>query len=253
MKSKTLLSACAVALVLMACDSSQNAPSAQTAQEPAPSQPAAAATSDATPPAAALQSDKQKFSYTIGYQLGQSVMRDSLDVDGPALVRAVQDSLGGKPPQLSTDEMKAAVIAYRQKLIDERNATAQVNKKTGDEFLAANKTKEGVVTLPSGLQYRVIKEGNGKTPGPEDTVVVNYRGTLIDGTEFDSSYKRGEPTTLQVNKIIPGWKEALQLMKQGANWQLVVPPDLAYGERGAGNAIGPNETLIFDVDLVEVK
>jgi len=127
------------------------------------------------------------------------------------------------------------------------------NKKEGEGFLAENKKKEGVVTLPSGLQYKVMKEGTGRTPGENDVVVVNYKGTLIDGTEFDSSYRRGKPENLPVNGVIPGWTEALQLMQVGAKWQLFVPSSLAYGERGAGRDIGPNATLIFEIELISIQ
>jgi FKBP-type peptidyl-prolyl cis-trans isomerase FklB len=127
------------------------------------------------------------------------------------------------------------------------------NKKAGDAFLAANKTKEGVVTLPSGLQYKILKEGTGPKPTPADSVVCNYRGTLIDGKEFDSSYKRGQPATFPVGQVIKGWTEALQLMPVGSKWQLFVPPDLAYGDRGAGPDIGPGATLIFEVELISIK
>jgi FKBP-type peptidyl-prolyl cis-trans isomerase FklB len=130
---------------------------------------------------------------------------------------------------------------------------AEKNKKDGAAFLAENKKKEGVVTLPSGLQYKIITQGTGNTPKATDTVTVNYRGSLVDGTEFDSSYKRGQPATFPVNGVIKGWTEALQLMKEGAKWQLFIPSDLAYGEKGAGNVIGPNATLIFDVELISAK
>jgi FKBP-type peptidyl-prolyl cis-trans isomerase FklB len=127
------------------------------------------------------------------------------------------------------------------------------NKKEGDAFLAANKTKEGVVTLPSGLQYKILQEGTGPKPTASDTVVCNYRGTLLNGTEFDSSYKRGQPATFAVGQVIHGWTEALQLMTVGSKWQLFIPPDLAYGPRGAGNDIGPNATLVFEVELVSIQ
>jgi len=145
-----------------------------------------------------------------------------------------------------TQEMMARQAEEAKKL-------AEKNKKSGEAFLEGNKTKEGVKTLPSGLQYKVITEGTGKSPKVTDTVTVNYRGTFIDGTEFDSSYKRGQPATFQVNSVIPGWTEALQLLKEGAKWQLFIPPQLAYGEKGAGGVIGPNTTLIFEVELISVK
>ena len=133
------------------------------------------------------------------------------------------------------------------------NTLGEKNKKEGEVFLAENKKKEGVTTLPSGLQYKVIKAGTGKKPKSTDTVTVNYRGTLIDGTEFDSSYRRGEPASFGVSGVIPGWTEAMQLMQEGAKWQVVVPPNLAYGEKGAGPNIGPNATLIFEIELISIQ
>jgi FKBP-type peptidyl-prolyl cis-trans isomerase FklB len=140
-----------------------------------------------------------------------------------------------------------------EKQAERTKQLAEKNKKEGEAFLAANKTKEGIKTLPSGLQYKVIKEGTGKTPTAEDTVVTNYRGTLTDGTEFDSSYKRGQPATFPVKGVIPGWTEALQLMKEGSKWELFIPSNLAYGEQGAGGVIGPNAALIFEIELISVK
>jgi FKBP-type peptidyl-prolyl cis-trans isomerase FklB len=141
----------------------------------------------------------------------------------------------------------------KKKIDETRQASMEPNKKAGDAFLAANKTKEGVVTLPSGLQYKILKEGTGPKPTPSDSVVCNYRGTLIDGKEFDSSYKRGQPATFPVGQVIKGWTEALQLMPVGSKWELFVPPDLAYGDRGAGPDIGPGATLIFEVELISIK
>jgi FKBP-type peptidyl-prolyl cis-trans isomerase FklB len=153
--------------------------------------------------------------------------------------------------------MKEAFEAFQKEVVAKQEVkakeSADKNLKAGEAFLAENAKKEGVVTLPSGLQYKVIEAGSGKTPKASDTVTVNYRGTLIDGKEFDSSYKRGEPATFPVSGVIAGWTEALQLMKEGAKWQLVIPPGLAYGEKGAGPVIGPNSTLVFEVELIKVQ
>jgi FKBP-type peptidyl-prolyl cis-trans isomerase FklB len=201
----------------------------------------------------ALTTEKQKFSYTIGFQIAQNIKKRGLDVDAKALAQAIEDILGGKQPQLSMADMQAAMAAFQKKQLEARAALAAKNQQAGESYLADNKKKDGVVTLPSGLQYKVMKKGSGKKPTAKDTVVVNYRGTLLNGEEFDSSYARGQPATLEVGGVIPGWREALQLMPVGSKWQVVIPPDLAYGPRGAGDSIGPNETLIFEIELVEIK
>src|SRR6202008_1398185 len=173
------------------------------------------------------------------------------------LLRGMKDALAGGKLLMSEDEARAAVMQVqnevRQKQAEKAKEAGAANKKEGDEFLAANKAKEGVVTLPSGLQYKILTTGTGPKPAATDSVVCNYRGTLIDGKEFDSSYKRGQPATFPVNGVIKGWTEALQLMPVGSKWQLFIPPDLAYGERGAGADIGPNSTLIFDVELISIQ
>ena len=203
--------------------------------------------------AAELATEKQKFSYTVGRQIGQSLLRQGVDVDPAAFAEGIKDTLSGTASKLSEEEMEAVTKSYQDKKKAELQALAQRNSEAGQEFLAANKSKDGVIVLPSGLQYKVLEEGNGKQPTVDDTVVVHYRGTTINGNEFDSSYKRGEPTTLQIANVIKGWQEALPLMSEGSKWQLYIPTDLAYGERGAGAAIGPNETLIFDVELISVQ
>jgi FKBP-type peptidyl-prolyl cis-trans isomerase FklB len=189
-------------------------------------------------------------SYAIGYQIAESVKRQGLDVDIDALVQAIRDDLGGKELQISLDEMRTAVVAYQQKVTQE---LAQKNRQVGNAFLAENKKKEGTVQTASGLQYQVMQAGKGKKPKPSDTVVVHYRGYTIAGNEFDNSYARGEPATFQVTSIIEGWQEALQLMQEGAKWKVFIPPALAYGANGAGDTIGPNETLIFEIELVTIK
>ncbi len=203
--------------------------------------------------AATLETEKQKISYIIGYNIGTNLKHDGVEVDPAVLSEALQDALKGADPQLSREDMQATMKAAQQRRVEERKALAEKNAKAGQEFLAANKKKEGVKELPSGLQYKVIKAGSGKQPGADDTVTVNYRGTLINGKQFDSSYDRGQPATFPLSGVIQGWQEALQNMKEGAKWQIYVPAKLAYGGRGAGADIGPNETLIFDVELLEVK
>jgi len=204
--------------------------------------------------APALATQKDKRSYALGVDIGVTLAQQTLDVDSGLLVRGLEDALTGKKMLLSQDEIHALVVELhtemQQKQIAAAQQRAERNKKDGEAFLAANRAKEGVVTLPSGLQYKVLKAGEGPRPTIADTVVCNYRGTLVDGTEFDSSYKRNEPLSIPVGRVIKGWTEALQLMPVGSKWQLVVPANLAYGERGPG---GPNSTLIFEVELLSIK
>jgi FKBP-type peptidyl-prolyl cis-trans isomerase FklB len=207
----------------------------------------------AAQPATGPKTDKQKFSYAVGFQIGQNLKRQKLEVDPKTFSQGAQDALAGTNPRLKPEEMQAAIQAEQQKEIAKQQAQAQKNLEAGQAFLEANKKKPGVVTLPSGLQYKVITAGNGKQPKLTDTVVVHYRGTLINGTEFDSSYKRNEPVTFPVDGVIKGWQEVLPLMKEGAKWEVYIPSELAYGPRGAGNAIGPNEVLIFEIELLSVK
>lgn len=203
--------------------------------------------------AADLSSDKQRFSYLIGMQVGEQLKHDNIDLDESAFMAAVKDALAGNKPQLTDEQMKTTVQHVQAQREAEAKKLGGKNRAEGEKFLAANKSKPGVKVTKSGLQYKVIKEGTGASPKATDTVVVDYRGTLIDGQEFDSSYARGKPATFPVNGVIPGWQEALQLMKEGAKWQIYVPSDLAYGERGAGGLIGPNATLIFDVELHKIQ
>ena len=203
-----------------------------------------------------LSSDKQKVSYVIGYSMGGHLHSTNItpdDIDFQTFARGVNDALGNGKPALSETEIQQLMLDFTGKLQERAKAIADKNKKQGDDFLAANKTKEGVKALPSGLQYIVIKSGNGPTPGPNDTVTAHYKGTLLDGTVFDSSFDRGKPTTFPVNGVIKGWTEALQLMKVGDEWQLFIPADLGYGKRGTPDGtIGPNELLVFDVQLLNV-
>jgi FKBP-type peptidyl-prolyl cis-trans isomerase FklB len=203
-----------------------------------------------------LKTEKEKVSYIIGVNIGRNLKTQSVDVDPDMVSKGMKDVASGGKLLMTDEEMKATMTAFQQEMMkkhqEELEKVGGKNKAEGEAFLAANKKKPGVVTLPSGLQYKVITKGKGKSPKATDKVTVNYRGTLIDGTEFDSSYKRGEPATFPVNGVIKGWTEALQLMKEGSKWELFIPPDLAYGEKGAGNVIGPNATLIFEVELLSV-
>ena len=204
-----------------------------------------------------LGTDKEKLSYSIGMDIGGNLKRGSVEVDPDLLAKGLKDSYGGGKTILTEDEARKTIEEFQKTLMAKQAETMQKlsekNKADGEKFLAENGKKEGVKTLPSGLQYKEITPGTGKSPKATDTVTTHYKGTLIDGTEFDSSYKRGQPATFQVSGVIPGWTEALQLMKEGAKWRLFVPSVLAYGERGAGREIGPNATLIFDVELISVK
>jgi FKBP-type peptidyl-prolyl cis-trans isomerase FklB len=203
--------------------------------------------------AAKPSTDKEKFSYAIGFQVGQGFKRDGLEIDTKTMAQAIDDVLGNKAPQLSVAEMRAAMDAAQKKLLAQRAAKGEKAKKAGEAFLAANKKKKGVITTKSGLQYKVISAGKGKQPTPTSSITAHYKGTLVDGREFDSSYRRNEPATFNVNQVIPGWKEVLPLMHEGDKWQVFIPAELAYGERGQGNAIGPNETLIFEIELIKVN
>jgi FKBP-type peptidyl-prolyl cis-trans isomerase FklB len=204
-----------------------------------------------------LKDQKDKAGYSIGTNIGSGLKHDGVDVNIDALIAGLKDSFTGAAAQLTPAQQQEALATLQKEMTDkvtaERKIAGEKAKKEGDAFLAANKTKDGVKTLPDGLQYKVLAEGKGAQPKPTDQVTVNYRGTLIDGTEFDSSYKRGEPATFPVNEVIKGWTEALPMMKTGSKWQLFVPADLAYGEKGAGRDIPPNATLVFEVELLGVK
>jgi FKBP-type peptidyl-prolyl cis-trans isomerase len=193
----------------------------------------------------------------MGLDLAAQLKANGVDIDPAVFAKGMQDLLAGGRTLITDAEAKALIAELQKTMITKRLAEAKVigdkNKAEGEKFLAANKAKEGVVTLPSGLQYKVLTAGTGPKPTPEQTVVCNYKGTLIDGKEFDSSYKRGQPATFPVKGVIKGWTEVLQLMPVGSKWQVVVPPDLAYGERGAGADVGPNATLIFEIELISVK
>ena len=200
-----------------------------------------------------LKDQKDKVSYILGTDIGNNLKKQSISVNPKILAKGIEDALAGAKPLLTDQEIQETMMAFQKEVMAKQAEVAKKNKAEGEAFLAENKKKEGVKTTPSGLQYKVIKPGKGKKPKSSDTVTVNYRGTLIDGTEFDSSYKRGQPATFQVSGVIPGWTEALQLMEEGAKWQLFIPSNLAYGERGAGGVIGPNATLIFEVELLSIQ
>ena len=205
---------------------------------------------------AAFKDPKEKSSYSIGANWGNSLKRQEVEVDVEAVIKGLKDGLAGKSA-LTDQELREALSALNQeiraKMEEKRKAVGEKNKQEGEKFLAENKNKLGVTALPSGMQYKILVEGNGESPKSNDVVTANYRGTLIDGTEFDSSAKNGQPLVRPANMLIKGWTEALQLMKPGAKWELYIPPDLAYGERGAGAQIGPNATLIFEMELVSFK
>jgi FKBP-type peptidyl-prolyl cis-trans isomerase FklB len=204
-----------------------------------------------------LKNDKDKLSYSMGVDIGKYMQQQAMDVNPDMFAKGLKDVMTGAKTALTADEMHQIISAFQKETAEKQavkmKAVAEKNKREGDDFLATNKKKEGVKTLSSGLQYKVIKDGKGQTPKLTDTVTTNYRGTLIDGTEFDSSYKRGQPAKFPVNDVIFGWKEALQLMKVGSKWQLFIPSNLAYGERGAGNVIGANQTLVFEIELISIN
>jgi FKBP-type peptidyl-prolyl cis-trans isomerase len=203
-----------------------------------------------------LKTDKDKQSYAIGMNIGKSIHRDGVDVDPNILLRGMKDALAGGKTALTDDEAKSVMTNLQVNMRKEQAEIAQqagdANKKAGDAFLAANKTKDGVITLPSGLQYKILTQGTGPKPAATDTVVCNYKGTLLDNSEFDSSYSRNQPLTIPVSGVIKGWTEALQLMPVGSKWQLFIPSDLAYGPQAKG-PIGPNSTLIFEVQLLSIQ
>jgi FKBP-type peptidyl-prolyl cis-trans isomerase len=205
-------------------------------------------------PASSFKNEREKLSYALGMNMGSSVKTNSLDVDVDIMLQGIKDILSGAKLRLSDQEARESIMALQKELQtkqqEKMKGLADKNKKEGDAFLAENKKKPGVKSLPSGLQYKVITEGKGKSPKDTDTVTVHYSGKLIDGTEFDSSYKRNEPATFGVTQVIKGWTEALQLMKEGSKWQLVIPANLAYGE-GGRPGIPPNSVLIFEVELIK--
>jgi FKBP-type peptidyl-prolyl cis-trans isomerase FklB len=203
-----------------------------------------------------LKTDEDRISYTVGVETGRNFKKQGFEFDAQLFLRGMQDGRSGQKTLIPEKEMRKVLSAFqsqvRQTMAANRKAASDENRQKSADFLAANKTKDGVITLASGLQYKVVKAGNGRKPLDSDTVLVEYRGTLMSGVEFDST-EAGHPATLRASQVIPGWKEALKLMPIGAKWQLFVPPSMAYGERGVGTEIGPNELLMFDMELVDIK
>ena len=202
---------------------------------------------------ATFKTEKEKFSYSVGYQLGQNLKRQKLDIDPKITAQGMQHGIGDAAPKMKPDDMRNSIQTYQQKEQEKIEVQAKKNQALGEAFLAENKKKEGVTTLESGVQYKVITEGKGKKPKSSDTVVAHYRGTLINGTEFDSSYKRNSPATFPVQGVIRGWQEVLPLMKAGSKWEVYIPSELGYGPRGTGGTIGPNEVLIFEIELLSIN
>jgi FKBP-type peptidyl-prolyl cis-trans isomerase FklB len=245
----------AAAMLLLGNSFAQQTPAAKTPAAPAAkARRAPAAKSAVVPP---LTTQKDRFSYALGMDLGTNLRKQSVPVDPNILARGMKDALAGGKTALTDDQAKAALTEVqndlRKKHEEQAQQAGEANKKEGEAFLAANKSKDGVVALPSGLQYKILTQGTGPKPAASDSVVCNYRGTLLNGTEFDSSYKRGQPATFPVSGVIKGWTEALQLMPVGSKWQLFIPSDLAYGERAPGPEIAPDSTLIFEVELLSIQ
>jgi FKBP-type peptidyl-prolyl cis-trans isomerase len=242
---------------------STSVPSSKTTNSGQNSSPSSTAKKTTTAPkktAAAplvLKTDREKQSYAMGMNLGIGLHRQGMTLDPALLARGLRDAQTGAKTAMTEDEARTAVQQFQNEVREKMQSSAQgedaANRKAGQEFLEANKNKPGVITLPDGLQYKIVKEGDGPKPTASDTVSCNYRGTLIDGKEFDSSYKRGQPASFPVSGVIKGWTEALQLMPVGSKWELYIPADLAYGDRGAGQDIAPGETLIFEIDLLGIQ
>jgi FKBP-type peptidyl-prolyl cis-trans isomerase len=235
---------------------------AQSGKPAAPAQKPAAASEKAAPaPSGQAQAGKpesveDRASYVIGYNLGRTLKQNDVKANTDLIIKGLNAGLTGAPGMLTDAEMQATMQAFQQQVVTAQQAKAKVvgekNKTEGEAFLAKNKARAGVKTTASGLQYEVLKEGTGANPKPTDTVTVNYKGTLMDGTTFDSSYDRGQPATFVLNQVIPGWTEGVQLMKPGAKYRFYIPASLGYGEQGAGGVIGPNAPLIFEVELLSI-
>ena len=256
-----VLAACVLALGLAAATHAQQstkttAPATSAKKSAGTTATKSASTEPKNAPGPALTTDKEKQSYALGMNIARGISRQGADVDAAAMARGLRDTLSGAKPLLTDDEAEAELKQLQDVVKAKQDAELQkmgdANMKEGQEFLAANKTKDGVVTLPSGLQYKIITPGTGPKPTADDTVVCNYSGTFLNGTEFDSSYKRGKPAEFPLKGVIKGWTEALQLMPVGSKWQLFIPSDLAYGPEGRG-PIPPNSTLIFQVELISIK
>jgi len=245
------------ALLVAAAGAAHGQSSGQPAQKPAApaAQPAPAAPA-ATAPSGKPESLQDKASYAIGLNLGKSLKNNDIQANTDLILRGLRDGISGGQPLLTDEEIQATMQDFQKQVVAQQESKRKVlgekNKAEGEAFLAKNKAKPGVKTTASGLQYEVLTEGTGPTPKPTDTVTVNYKGTLLDGTTFDSSYDRKEPATFVLNQVIPGWTEGVQLMKVGSKYRFYIPPALGYGDRGAGNAIGPNAPLIFEVELLSI-
>jgi FKBP-type peptidyl-prolyl cis-trans isomerase FklB len=211
-----------------------------------------------------LKTEDDNISYSLGFSMGSRFIRDGLEINLEIFQEGMKDGFTGSKQVLTEEEMQKTMMALQQKMMakrqtehmkemEERKNLGEANKEKGEKFLEANKAKEGVITLESGLQYKILRKGTGTSPKATDTVKCHYKGTTIDGEEFDSSYKRGEPATFALNRVIKGWTEGLQLMKEGGKWEFFIPPELAYGEMGSGPHIGPNEVLIFEVELLGIE
>jgi FKBP-type peptidyl-prolyl cis-trans isomerase FklB len=271
-KSSTTATHLLAAAMLLGTALAQQTPAATTSPaSPAPATSPKAQTPAAKPHSATaakrtsaaplvLKTEKDKFSYALGMnqakRMSEGLKKQSVPFDSAIFIRGMRDGFAGGKTLLTDDEAQAVMTEMQKQMHEQQQAkmaqAAEADKKEGDAFLAANKDKDGVVTLPSGLQYKILTAGTGPKPTTSDSVVCNYRGTLINGTEFDSSYKRGQPATFPVTGVIKGWTEALQLMPVGSKWQLFIPADLAYGDRGAGADIGPGSTLIFEIELLSI-
>jgi len=200
-----------------------------------------------------VKTEKQKLSYAMGTYFALGVTQQGMDIDVPAFIQAVEDALNKNDPQISMKEMQDILTKYKETVAKQQSDAVAANQKAGDAYLAKNKKKEGVIESPTGLQYKILKQGSGEKPAAGNSVTVHYKGTLIDGTVFDSSYDRGQPATLSLGQVIKGWQEALPMMTTGSKWQIYVPPKLAYGDRAASELIGPASTLVFDIELISIN
>ena len=256
MSFRSILAMLALAVVPFAQAQNTPAPAAQGAAQ-GQAQAQQAQQQQARPAAPAVPVDRSKVSYAIGYEIGRDFVEKKMDVDVNTVIRAIQDGYAKRPSSVPEAEMKTVLGQMRDKMIGEAKtryeAAARDNKAKSDRFLAENRSKKGIVVLPSGIQYRVIEEGTGRKPTTTSQVTVHYRGSLSSGLEFDSSFARGQPASFKVDTVIDGWKEILPLMKVGDHWQVFLPPEKAYGMRGQAPVIGPNEALVFDIKLIDVK
>jgi len=207
----------------------------------------------ATEVKAGINTDKQKLSYAMGTYFAMGITQQDVNLDVPAFVKAVEDVLNKNDPEISIEEMQEILTKYKETVAAEETMAIAKNKKAGEAFLSENKKKEGVVVTTTGLQYKILKQGSGAKPAAGSSVTVHYKGTLVDGTVFDSSFDRGQPATLSLGQVIKGWQEAVPMMTTGSTWQIYVPAELAYGDRAASELIGPGSTLVFDIELISVN